>query len=253
MQQQANQLHPRYIYGTDPGSVKNFIGGGVPAHLGAQLKDRKTTWESVRYWEMRDSFIIDLNAVAPISEIVMFNGNPQRNNTTTNVGQVLTNMQTQGEVAATQAFVAVSWALYLAPVINDAIAGQAAREVDYLDEQFLRNQTFTEMVANQDNKLLSINTHRLLFPGGATQALTVTDAVAPSEGQVDPRVGHQFWLRNDAWIFPPLTTFTIRTRFDGARTWLGALDGTAQDPNLRVLTAVMMGWRMDNVQMALAA
>ncbi len=56
MQQQANQLHPRYIYGTDPGSVKNFIGGGVPDHLGAQLQDRKTTWESVRYWEMRDSF-----------------------------------------------------------------------------------------------------------------------------------------------------------------------------------------------------
>ena len=162
-------------------------------------------------------------------------------------------MQTQGEVAATQAFVAVSWALYLAPVINDAIARQAAREVDYLDEQFLRNQTFTEMVANQDNKLLSINTHRLLFPGGATQALTVTDAVAPSEGQVDPRVGHQFWLRNDAWIFPPLTTFTVRVRFDGARTWLGALDGDAQNPNLRVLTAVMMGFRMDNVQMALAA
>ena len=253
MNQQANQLHSRHVYGTDPGSVKNFIGGGVPLHLAAQLKDRKTTWESVRYWEMRDSFIIDLNAVTPISEIVMFLGNPQRNNTTTSVGQVLTNMQTQGEVAATQAFVAVSWGLYLAPVINDAVAGQAAREVDYLDEQFLRNQTFTEMVANQDNKLLSINTFRLLYPTGATQALTVTDAVAPSEGQVDPRVGSQFWLRNDAWIFPPLTTFTVRVRFDGARTWLGALDGTAQTPNLRVLTAVMMGFRMDNVQMALAA
>lgn len=239
------QNNAAHIYGSDPGSIKNFIGGGIPAHLGAQLRDRASTWESVRYWEMRDAFQIDLS-VATLTEINLFRGNPQDNSTSTRPGEVLTDMQEQGRVAATQAFVAVSWALYLAPVINDAGAGAVLREEDYRDEMFLRNQTFTEMVANGDNKLLSLNTHRLLFPTGATQALTTTDSIGASEGQVDPRVGHQFWLRNDAWIFPPLTTFSVNIVFDAARVW-------ARTTGIRTVFAVLQGWRLDNVQMGLAA